>query len=56
MKKILFIFGIAFSFSACTQCQDCTLDGVTSEVSKDDFDSNADYRAALSTLEELSRL
>ena len=53
MKKILFIFGIAFAFSACTQCQDCTLDGVTSEVCKDDFDSNADYQAALLAFEEL---
>ena len=53
MKKVLLIFVMAFVFSACTQCQDCTLDGVTSEVCKDDFDSNADYQAALSTLEEL---
>ena len=39
MKKTLLLLGLVFTFAACTQCQDCTLDSVTSEVCKDDFDS-----------------
>ena len=55
MKKILFIFGIAFAFSACTQCQDCTFESEssTTEVCRNDYDSNEDYQAALLALEEL---
>lgn len=53
MKKTLLLLGLVFTFAACTQCQDCTLDSVTSEVCKDDFDSNEDYQAALLAIEEL---
>ena len=54
MKKILFIFGMAFAFSACTQCQDCTFESenTITEVCRDDYDSNVDYQAALLALEE----
>ena len=55
MKKVLFIFGIAFAFSACTQCQDCSFESESTitEVCRNDYDSNADYHAALLVLEEL---
>jgi hypothetical protein len=53
MKRILLILGTVFTLSACNQCQDCTLDSVTTEVCKDDFDSNTDYQAALLAIEEL---
>jgi len=52
MKKILFILGLGFAFASCSNCQDCTLDGVTSEVCEDDFDTNEDYQAALLLLEQ----
>ncbi len=52
MRKVVLIFVIVFIFSSCNQCQNCTIDGVTSEVCKDDFDSNSDYQDALSSLEE----
>ena len=52
MKKIVFIVGIAFAFSSCTDCQDCTYvsESSTTEVCLDDFDSNEDYQAALLAL------
>ena len=63
MKKIVFIFGIAFAFSSCTDCQDCTFESgsvstfengsKTKEVCRDDFASNEDYQAALLALEQL---
>ena len=55
MKKVLFIFGIVFVFSACTDCQDCTFESenTSTEVCRNDYDSNADYQAALLALEEL---
>lgn len=55
MKKIVFIVGIAFAFSSCTDCQDCTYvsESTTTEVCRDDFASNEDYQAALLALEQL---
>lgn len=53
MKKFLFILSIILSCAACTDCQDCTIENITSEVCKDDYDSNADYQLALTALEEL---
>ena len=63
MKKIVFIFGIAFAFSSCADCKDCTFESgsvstfengsKTKEVCRDDFASNEDYQAALLALEQL---
>ena len=51
MKKALLIVAIAFVFTACEKCQDCTCEGATSEVCQDDFDSNSDYNEAILALE-----
>lgn len=53
MKKFIICFAAVITFSSCNKCQDCTIDGITSEVCQDDFDSNADYQAALLAAEEL---
>ena len=53
MKKILFIFVISLTFIACKKCKDCTIESVTQEICKDDFDSNSDYQAAITALEAL---
>jgi len=54
MKKILFIFGMVFIFTSCTECKDCTFESesTTNEVCRDDYDSNEDYQTALLLLEE----
>ena len=51
MKKLLLIASIALIFTACNKCQDCTCDGYTTEICKDDFDSNSDYNEAIVALE-----
>ena len=53
MKKIIVCFAVVITFSSCNKCQDCTADGISTEVCQDDFDSNADYQAALLAAEEL---
>ena len=54
MRKIIFIFGVAFAFSACTQCQDCNFasESTTAQVCRNDYDSNEDYQTALLLMEE----
>ena len=53
MKKILFIFVISLTFIACNKCQDCSIEGESQEICKDDFDSNSDYQAAITAAEAL---
>ena len=54
MKKLLLIAIIAFAFTACNKCQDCTCEETITQVCLDDFDSNDDYNEAIVALENLN--
>ena len=53
MKKIFSFLFIAFIFSSCNKCQDCTCESVTQEVCRAAYDSYDDYNEAIAALELL---
>ena len=54
MKKLLLLLCVvAFGFTSCKKCQECTYAGQTEEYCEDDFDSKDEYEASIELLEAL---
>ena len=66
MKKILFVLAVAFIFSSCNKCKECSLDGYEytswqtgetygdriEEICSDNFESKADFNDYIEDLED----
>ena len=54
--KLLLVLIIGLAFNSCKRCQDCSCEifaaTTVSEVCKEDFNSNDEYKDAIKTLEE----
>tara|TARA_B100001758_G_scaffold81904_1_gene69625 strand:- start:29496 stop:29726 length:231 start_codon:yes stop_codon:yes gene_type:complete len=59
LRKLIFLFLVAFSFTACKECQDCTCtaEGIstTQELCKEDM-TTAEYNAAIAVIENNDEL